>query len=105
MASGVCIDYEGIRETLLDLGDELDRLGYDWFRDGVEGGGRVGRAVQSPRGKEEIMLIREFMLRAARRFKELYAQDPKNPHLVEAMKLLDQAWQDFKECLSVKAPG
>jgi hypothetical protein len=37
------IDAEGIREALVDFGDDMDRLGYPGVLESVEGAGVVGR--------------------------------------------------------------
>lgn len=99
MARGDSIDYEGIRETLLELGDDLYSLGFPWFLDGLEGNNRIGRALQNPRSKDEILLLRAYMISAARVLKKLNAARPSDAHVTQAMTRLDAAWHQFLLCL------
>jgi len=92
------IDAEGVREAMLDFGDDMDRLGYPGVLESVEGSGVVGRALRNIRTPGAMEKVAAYMKNVA---KDLKAQQQKqdNPRVREAMVRLEQTWARLKECV------
>lgn len=92
------IDAEGIREALVDFGDDMDRLGYPGVLESVEGAGVVGRALRNIRAPGALDKVVAYLKNVA---KDLKAQQQKqdNPRVREAMTRLEQTWTRLKSCV------
>ena len=63
------IDAEGVREAMLDFGDDMDRLGYPGVLESVEGSGVVGRALRNIRTPGAMEKVAAYMKNVAKDLK------------------------------------
>lgn len=110
------VDYEAIRELLLEMGEEFEACGFSKVLEDFEGSGNIGKAVASPRDAKAIYIIHTYMKSIA---KSLLAEEAllkkqlqRAPYLrgnpqfeksvkcvLEAKKSLDETFQQLKECV------
>ena len=109
------VDYESVRELLIDMAEEFEMLGYPKVLEDFEGSGRIGRAVAKPRTEDEIQVIHVYMKGLG---KELLAEEnallakvKQSPYLKEnpqfkqactsvlrAKQELEETFQNLKKC-------
>ena len=109
------VDYECVRELLIEMAEEFDVLGYSKVLEDFEGSGRIGRAVQKPRDESAVRVIHLYMKGLG---KELLAEEQaliqkvkqapylkQNPQfmgqckaVIVAKKALEDTFQDLKKC-------
>ena len=98
--SGNYLDAEGVRETLLDLGDEMDRLGFPGVLESVEGNGKVGNALRRIRDPRSMKIIVEYLKNVAKDIKALKQKEGDMPHIRQAMVEVEDAWTRLKKCVA-----
>lgn len=109
------VDYECVRELLIEMAEEFDVLGYSKVLEDFEGSGRIGRAVMKPRDESAVKVIHIYMKGLG---KELLAEEAalvkkikaspglrQNPQFQEqckavllAKKSLEETFQSLKKC-------
>ena len=109
------VDYECVRELLIEMAEEFDACGYPKVLEDFEGTGRIGRAVQKPRDEDAIRVIHVYLKGIG---KELLAEEASlvqklkqapqlknNPQfkdacrcVLEAKKYLEETFQSLKKC-------
>lgn len=109
------VDYECVRELLIEMAEEFDVYGYSKVLEDFEGSGRIGRAVMKPRDESALRIIHIYMKGLG---KELLAEEGEliqkvkgapglrqNPQfqarcksVVLAKKSLEETFQSLKKC-------
>lgn len=92
------VDYECVRELLIEMAEEFDVYGYSKVLEDFEGSGRIGRAVQKPRDESAIRIIHIYMKGLG---KELLAEEGELIQKVKASPGLRQNPQFQARCKSV----
>lgn len=88
-------DPELIKEIMVDLGENLESLGYDGVLETVEGHGRIGKACRNCRYDEDVQILALYMKDIAKTL----LREPPSRELDIAKKCLDDAWQELKVAL------
>lgn len=88
-------DPELIKEIMVDLGENLEHLGYDGVLETVEGHGRIGKACRNCRYDEDVQIVAWYMKDVAKTF----LREPPSEKLNMAKQCLDQAWHELKAAL------
>ena len=88
-------DPELVKEIMVDLGENLETLGYDGVLETVEGHGRIGKACRNCRYDEDVQIIAFYMKDVAKTL----LREPPSRELDMAKQCLDQAWSELKAAL------
>lgn len=89
-------DPELIKEVMVELGENLDALGFDGPLEVIEGSGLVGKAVKNCRYDQDRKIVFLYLKDLAKTF---VAQQP-TPEVMKARQLVNSAWMEFKEACS-----
>jgi len=92
------IDAEGIREAMVDFGDDMDRLGFPGVLESVEGAGVVGRSLRNIRSPGALEKVVTYLKNVAKDLKAAQQQQ-NSPRVQEAMVLLERTWARLKDCV------
>jgi len=92
------VDYECVRELLIEMAEDFDMLGYSKVLEDFEGSGRIGRAVQKPRDENAIRIIHVYMKSIG---KELLAEEAELIEKIKKAPYLKQNPQFKEQCKSV----
>ena len=109
------VDYECVKELLVEMAEEFDILGYPKVLEDFEGSGQIGKAVHSPRDERAIRVIHTYMKGIAKELLSeeamLVGQLKKAPYLkgnpqfskkcqnvLMSKKILEETFQDLKKC-------
>ena len=94
------VDYELIRETLVQLGERMEALGFPQVLEDVEGSGKLGRCVRDPRDTERVLVIVKYLKKLAQDLleeeRELSQQGKIDPAIAQAKAALEEAYQTMK---------
>jgi len=104
------VDYELIRETLVQLGERMEALGFPQLLEDVEGSGKLGRCVRDPRDTERVLVIVKYLKKLAQDLldeeQDLLKKGKVDPALAQAKAALEEAYQTMKICIvDTKGPG
>jgi hypothetical protein len=109
------VDYEAVRELLIEMAEDFDTLGYNKVLEDFEGSGRIGKAVANPRDSQAVQVITLYMKGIA---KELLSEEAalvkkvqqapylkENPQfkqacavVLQAKNCLEETFQELKKC-------
>lgn len=92
------VDYECVRELLIEMAEEFDLLGYPKVLEDFEGSGRIGRAVMQPRDESAVKVIHIYMKGLG---KELLAEEASLLQKIKTSPGLKQNPQFQQQCKSV----
>ena len=92
------VDYECVRELLIEMAEDFDMLGYSKVLEDFEGSGRIGRAVQKPRDENALRIIHLYMKGIG---KELLAEEAELVQKIKKAPYLKQNPQFKEQCKSV----
>lgn len=109
------VDYECVKELLIEMAEEFDVLGYSKMLEDFEGSGQIGKAVQNPRDMRALRIIQEYMksigkallveeasliqqLKGAPYLKGNPQFSKKCQNVLVAKKSLEETFQDLKKC-------
>lgn len=114
------IDYEMIRETLVEMGEKFHKLGFPKVLSDIEGSGAIGEAVADSRDPKNRKLITVFMRDIARdlvREQQALKRHATvtegrtmfpNPKLanayvavLQAKKVLDETWAQVRQAVDM----
>ena len=104
------VDYELIRETMIQLGERMETLGFPKVLEDVEGAGKIGKCVRDPRDTERVLFIVKYLKSLGQDLleeeRELIQQGQVDPAIPQAKKALEEAYQTLKLCIvDTQAPG
>lgn len=89
-------DPELIKEVMVELGENLEALGFDGPLEVIEGRGNIGKAVQNCRYDEDRKIVFLYLKDLA---KTLVKEQP-SPEIMKARQLVNAAWLEFKAACS-----
>jgi hypothetical protein len=104
------VDYELIRETMVQFGERMESLGFPKILEDVEGAGKVGKCVRDPRDTERVLFIVKYLKGVGKDLleeeRELIQQGQIDPAIPQAKKALEECYQTLKLCVvDTQAPG
>jgi len=104
------VDYELIRETMVQLGERMEALGFPKILEDVEGSGKIGKCVRDPRDTERVLFIVKYLKSVGRDLleeeQELIQQGRIDPAIQQAKAALEEAYQTLKLCIvDTQGPG
>jgi len=91
----ISTDYERIRESMVEMGEDLDILGFPEPLSLIEGSGPLGRAVQNPRKPKDLALIRAYLKDLAKTLLKGRQQFPQDARIQKALRSVDQTCREF----------
>ena len=89
-------DPELIKEVMVELGENLEALGFDGPLEVIEGRGNIGKAVQNCRYDEDRKIVFLYLKDLA---KTLVKEQP-TPDVMKARQLVNATWLEFKAACS-----
>jgi hypothetical protein len=104
------VDYELIRETMVQFGERMESLGFPKILEDVEGSGKIGKCVRDPRDTERVMLLVKYLKGLGQDLieeeRELIQRGQIDPAIAQAKAALEECYQTLKLCVvDTQAPG
>jgi len=104
------VDYELIRETMVQLGERMETLGFPKVLEDVEGSGKIGKCVRDPRDTERVLFIVKYLKGLGKDLlqeeQELIQKGQVDPALLQAKAALEETYQTLKLCIvDTQGPG
>ncbi len=91
-------DYELVKETMVELGEKLDAMGYDGVLEVIEGDTAVGAACRDCRTAKASKILAEHLKDLHQTF-ATRNPDPEGQK-ANAMKAVQEAWTECKAALN-----
>jgi hypothetical protein len=104
------VDYELIRETMVQFGERMETLGFPKVLEDVEGAGKIGKCVRDPRDTERVMFVIKYLKDLGQDLleeeRELIQKGQIDPAIAQAKAALEECYQTLKLCVvDTQAPG
>lgn len=104
------VDYELIRETMVQFGERMEALGFSKILEDVEGAGKIGKCVRDPRDTERVMFIIKYLKTLGQDLieeeRELIQKGQIDPAIPQAKAALEECYQTLKLCVvDTQGPG
>ena len=104
------VDYELIRETMVQFGERMETLGFPKVLEDVEGAGKIGKCVRDPRDTERVMFVIKYLKDLGQDLleeeRELIQRGQIDPAIAQAKAALEECYQTLKLCVvDTQAPG
>lgn len=104
------VDYELIRETMVQFGERMETLGFPKVLEDVEGAGKIGKCIRDPRDTERVVFIVKYLKSLGQDLleeeRELIQKGKIDPAIAQAKAALEECYQTLKLCVvDTQAPG
>jgi hypothetical protein len=97
------VDYELIRETLVQFGERMEALGFPKILEDIEGTGKVGKCARDPRDTERIATLIKYLkglgADLVQEERALLARGQMDPAIMQAKQALEECYQTMKLCV------
>lgn len=104
------VDYELIRETMVQFGERMEALGFPKILEDVEGTGKIGKCVRDPRDTDRVLFIVKYLKGVGQDLleeeRELIQQGQIDPAIPQAKAAIEECYQTLKLCIvDTQGPG